>query len=139
MSLLRRVLTRGATPKAGSVLADEALPPHSSVEELAALAGNHVTNEGKQRAAAWGAMCAAVEGKSGLGLTENTAEETEVEQAAIGGDKPRCYTDGGCDGNGTGGLRGASRWGVHVLDVPPPAVCPEMWGPVGLAQAPDWF
>ena len=28
-SLLRRVLTRGAAPKAGSVLADEALPPHS--------------------------------------------------------------------------------------------------------------
>jgi hypothetical protein len=41
-NLLRRVLTRGATPKVGSVLADEALPPHSSVEELAALAGNHV-------------------------------------------------------------------------------------------------
>ena len=51
-NLLRRVLTWGATPKAGSVLADEALPPHSSVEELAALAGNHVTKEGKQRAAA---------------------------------------------------------------------------------------
>jgi hypothetical protein len=29
--------------EAGSVLANEALPPHSSVEELAALAGNHVT------------------------------------------------------------------------------------------------
>jgi hypothetical protein len=29
------VLTRGATPKVGSVLADEALPPNSSVEELA--------------------------------------------------------------------------------------------------------
>jgi hypothetical protein len=102
-SLLRRVLTRGATPKVGSVLADEALPPHSSVEELAALAGNHVT-EGKQRAAAWGAMCAAVEGKSGLGLPADMAEETEAELAAIGGDQLRCYTDGGCHGNGAGGV-----------------------------------
>ena len=32
----------------GSVLVDEALPPHSSVEELVALVGNHVTKEGKQ-------------------------------------------------------------------------------------------
>jgi hypothetical protein len=47
--------------------------------------GNHVTKEGKQRAAAWGAMCAVVEGKSGLGLSANTAEETEAELAAIGG------------------------------------------------------
>ena len=59
-----------------------------------------LTKEGKQRAAAWGAMCAVVEGKSGLGLSANTAEETEAELAAIGGDQLRCYTDGGCDGNG---------------------------------------
>jgi ribonuclease HI len=138
-NLLRRVLTRGATPKVGSVLADEALPPHSSVEELAALAGNHVTKEGKQRAAAWGAMCAAVEGKSGLGLSANTAEETEAELAAIGGDQLRCYTDGGCDGNGAGGVWGASGWGVHVLGVPPPAVRAEMWGPVVIDDDSGWF
>ena len=47
--MLRRVLARGATPKVGSVLADKALPPHSSVEELAKLAGNHAAKEGKQR------------------------------------------------------------------------------------------
>jgi hypothetical protein len=35
------------------------------------------------------------------------AEETEAELAAIGGDKLRCYTDGGCDGNGAGGIWGA--------------------------------
>jgi hypothetical protein len=46
-SLLRRVLTRGATPKAGNVLVDESLPPHNSVEELAARVGNHATKEGK--------------------------------------------------------------------------------------------
>jgi hypothetical protein len=49
VSLLRRVLTRGTKPKAGSVLVVEALPPHSSVEELAKLAGNHAAKEGKQR------------------------------------------------------------------------------------------
>jgi hypothetical protein len=91
-----------------SVLADEALPLHSSVEELAALGGNHVTKEGKQRAVARGAMRAAVEGKSGLGLPANTAEETEAKLAAIGGDQLRCYTDGGCGGNGAGGVWGAS-------------------------------
>ena len=110
------------------MLADEALPPHSSVEELAALAGNHVTTEGKQRAAAWGAMCAVVEGKSGLELSANTVEETEVEMAAIGGDQLHCYTDGGCDGNGARGVWGALGWGVHVLGVPPPVVRVEMWG-----------
>ena len=55
------------------------------MEELAALAGNPVTKEGKQRAAASGAMCVAIEGKSGLGLPANTAEETEAKLAAIGG------------------------------------------------------
>jgi hypothetical protein len=123
-------LPRGATPKAGSVLADEVLPPHSSVEELAALAGNHVTKEGKQWAAASGAMCAAVESKLDLGLSANTAEETKAELAAIGSDRHRCYTDGGCDENGAGGVWGASGWGLHVLGVPPPAVRAEIWGPV---------
>jgi hypothetical protein len=52
VSILRRVLTWGATPKAGSVLADEALLPHEALPPLPALAGNHVTKEGKQRAAA---------------------------------------------------------------------------------------
>jgi hypothetical protein len=100
--------------------ADEALLPHSSVEEVVALAGNHVTKEGKQRVSARGAMCAVVEGKSEL--------------AAIGGDQLRCFTDGGCDGNGAGGVWGASGWGVHVLDVPPPPVRAEMWGPVVLSS-----
>ena len=121
------------------MLADEALPPHSSVEELAALVGNHVTKEGKQRAAAWGAMCVAVEGKSGLGPSANTVEETEVELAAIGGDQLRCYTDSGCDENGAGGIWGASGWGVHVLGVPPPAVRAEMWGPVVIDDDSIWF
>jgi hypothetical protein len=82
-SLLRRVLARGATPKVGSVLADEALPPHSSVEELTGLVGNHATKEGKQRAAAWGAMmCAVVEGKSGLGLPANTLVDLTIDAKA---------------------------------------------------------
>jgi ribonuclease HI len=54
----------------------------------------------------------------------------EAKLAAIGGDQLRCYTDGGCDGNGAGGVWGASGWGVHVLGVPPAAVRAEMWGPV---------
>jgi hypothetical protein len=46
------LLTWGATPKVGSGLAGVALPLHSSVEELAELADDHVTKEGKQRAGA---------------------------------------------------------------------------------------
>ena len=61
-SLLRQVLMRGETPLPGSVLADEAVPAHSSMEELAELAGNHDTKEGKLLCAKWGEMCAALEG-----------------------------------------------------------------------------
>ena len=60
--LLRQVLVRETTPKAGSILTDEALPEFNSMEELAHLGGNHETKEGKQLAASWGAMCAEVEG-----------------------------------------------------------------------------
>jgi ribonuclease HI len=49
------------------------------------------------------------------------------------------HTDGGCDGNGAGGVWGASSWGVHVLGVPPPAVRAEMWGPVGIDNDSVWF
>jgi hypothetical protein len=38
--------------------------------------------------------CAAVEGKSSLGLPANTAKESEAELASTGGDQLRCYTDG---------------------------------------------
>ena len=60
--LLRQVLVRETMPKAGSILTDKALPEFNSMEELAHLAGNHETREGKQLAASWGAMCAEVEG-----------------------------------------------------------------------------
>jgi hypothetical protein len=55
VSLLRQVLMREPMPKPGSVLANEALPPHNSIVELAELAelvGNHETKEGKHRCAA---------------------------------------------------------------------------------------
>ena len=43
------------------------------------------------------------------------------------------------DGNGAGGVWGASGWGVHVLGVPPPAVRAEMWGPVVIDNDSVWF
>ena len=49
------------------------------------------------------------------------------------------HTDGGCDGNGAGGVWGASGWGVHVLGVPPPAVRAEMWSPVVIDNDSIWF
>eukprot|EP01050_Picozoa_sp_SAG11_P007900 SAG11_NODE_673_length_7803_cov_58.625000_3_plen_121_part_00 len=108
---------REAEPKRGSVLDDEALPGHDSMEELAALAGDHVTNEGKKRCAAWGAMCAQIEGKSGQGFATNTAQQTAIQLEEIGEEQIRCYTDGGCDGNGAGGVWGAAGWGAHILRV----------------------
>ena len=51
----------GSDAEGGQRLTNEVPPPHSSVKKLSALAGNHVTKVSKQRAAASGAMCAAVE------------------------------------------------------------------------------
>ena len=51
----------------------------------------------------WGAMSAEIEGKSGLGFTVNTAEETEAVLAEIGGQRLRCYTGGGADRIGARG------------------------------------
>ena len=48
--------------------------------------------------------------------TANTAEQT----AAVLASTPhryRAYTDGGCDGNGSKGVWGASGWGAHVMEV----------------------
>ena len=84
----------------GSILADEAVPEHESLEELADMAGNHETKEGKQKCADWGTMCAALAGSSGKALPANTEEETRAALAAIKEPALRCYTDGGCDGNG---------------------------------------
>eukprot|EP01052_Picozoa_sp_SAG31_P055232 SAG31_NODE_15136_length_768_cov_1.772795_1_plen_77_part_00 len=64
------------------MLTDEALPSHSTMAELAELAGDHDTREGKQRCAAWGTMCSEVEGKTGIGFKANTAEETAAELAS---------------------------------------------------------
>ena len=91
--LLRRLERDPTLAGVTHVLVDEALPPHSSVEELAALAGNHVTKEGKQRAAAWGAMCAAVDGKSGLGLP---AAATATAPAACGAHRAGACTCWAC-------------------------------------------
>ena len=79
------------------MLADEALPTCASMEELAELAGEHQTREGKQRCAAWGAMCSVVEGKTRIGLPANTAEETAAKLAEVEGVQIRCYTHGGAD------------------------------------------
>eukprot|EP01050_Picozoa_sp_SAG11_P004504 SAG11_NODE_290_length_11190_cov_12.004872_3_plen_221_part_00 len=114
--LLRQVLVREKMPKAGSILTDEALPEFNSMAELAHLAGNHETKEGKLLAADWGVMCAEVEGKSGHGLPTNTPEQTEQQLTVIGGDQIRGYTDGGFDGNGAGGIRGAAGWGAHIIE-----------------------
>ena len=96
---------------AGSVLADEAVPEHESLAELVELAGNHETAEGKRRCADWGGMCAALAGKGGNALPVNTEEETRIALAKIKEPALRCYTDGGCDGNGAKGHWGAAGWG----------------------------
>jgi ribonuclease HI len=142
-SLLRQVTMRGEDPLRGSVLDDEALPAHDSMEELAAMAGDHSTEEGKARCAAWGAMCAQIEGKSGQGFARNTAQQTAQQLAEIGEVQIRCYTDGGCDGNGAGGRWGAAGWGAHILRTTEAndeaSVCAELWGPVETDPDSVWY
>ena len=104
-NLLRQVLMRGETPPPGTVLADRAVPAHDSMAELAKLAGNHRTKEGKKLCAKWGEMCAAIEGGSKGSLPVNrTAAETVAALQKIGGKQIRVYTDGGADGNGANGF-----------------------------------
>ena len=52
--LIRRVMMRHeASYEEGSILANEAVPEHASLEELAELAGNHETEKGKRKCADW--------------------------------------------------------------------------------------
>ena len=62
----------------------------------------HMRNAAIYARADWGAMCAALAGRSGKALPVNTAEETRSALAEIREPALRCYTDGGCDGNGAG-------------------------------------
>ena len=111
--------------------------------ELAKLAGNHRTKEGKKLCAKWGEMCAAIEGGSKGSLPVNrTRAETEAALQRIGGNQIRIYTDGGADGNGANEFWGAAGWGVHVLEVPEDEqskVRAELWGPVVTEEADTYF
>eukprot|EP01050_Picozoa_sp_SAG11_P019541 SAG11_NODE_3128_length_2665_cov_1.692518_3_plen_407_part_00 len=142
--LIRRVMMRHEAPyEEGSILADEAVPEHASLEELAELAGNHETEAGKRKCADWGVMCAALTGKSGQALPVNTEEETRSALAEIREPALRCYTDGGCDGNGAGGLWGSAGWGAHILAVSADGeterVEADLWGPVETNPGSPWW
>ena len=67
------------------------------------------------------------------------ARETAEAIAALPEDALTVYTDGGADGNGVGGVDGASGWGVSIKDLgrlrtlndkATAEVTAEMWGPV---------
>ena len=70
----------------------------------------------------------------------NTAAETAAKLAEIE-HKLRVFTDGGCDGNGKGGVWGASGWGAHVLRVLPAGdteVKADLFGPVDTQPDSRW-
>ena len=119
------------------------MPEHESLAELVELAGNHETSEGKRRCADWGGMCAALAGKGGNALPVNTEEETRIALAKIKEPALRCYTDGGCDGNGAKGHWGAAGWGAHILAVNAEGekekVEAELWGPVETYPGSSWW
>ena len=71
-------------------------------------------------------------------MPANTPEETQLQLEAIGGNQIRCYTDGGCDGNGAGGEWGAAGWGAHILEYDH-RVRAEMWGPVETDSSSVWY
>ena len=114
-----------------------------SLVELVELAGNHETAEGKRRCADWGGMCAALAGKGGNALPVNTEEETRTALAEIKEPALRCYTDGGCDGNGAKGIWGAAGWGAHILAVNAEGerekIEAELWGPVETDPGSSWW
>ena len=55
----------------------------------------------------------------------------------------RCYTDGGCDGNGAKGIWGAAGWGAHILAVnvegEKEKIEAELWGPVETDPGSPWW
>ena len=53
---------------------------------------------------------------------KNTAVQT-AEALRVSPHRFRLYTDGGCDGNGARGKRGAAGWGVHVQDISEECAC----------------
>ena len=105
--------------------------------------GNHETAEGKRRCAEWGGMCAALAGKGENALPVNTEEETRTALAEIKEPALRCYTDGGCDGNGAKGKWGAAGWGAHILAVNAEGekekISAELWGPVVTDPGSSWW
>ena len=71
----------------------------------------------------------------------NTAAETAAKLAEIEHGL-RVFTDGGCNGNGKGGVWGASGWGAHVLRVLPAGdteVKADLFGPVDTQPDSRWF
>ena len=88
-------------------------------------------------------MCAALAGKRGNALPVNTEEETRTALAEIKEPALRCYTDGGCDGNGAKGKWGAAGWGAHILAVNAAGekeeTAAELWGPVVTDPGSPWW
>ena len=71
------------------------------------------------------------------------AEETALQLAEMPVGSLLCYTDGGCDGNGAGGVRGAAGWGAQIRRSGERrgwaeqeyTVLAELWGPIVTVQA----
>ena len=76
------------------------------------------------------------------------AEATTLKLAEMPVGSLLAYTDGGCDGNGANGVRGASGWGACLThsvvrkggsEDPPNRVVDELWGPMDTDPTSEWY
>ena len=75
------------------------------------------------------------------------AEATALKLAEMPVGSLLAYTDGGCDGNGANGVRGASGWGACLTrsvvrkgwEDPPNRVLDELWGPIDTDPTSEWY
>jgi len=140
-SMLRKVIvSRGCEHHPGDLFMDA--PVHDSIEELATIASDRTQ---------WRLHVEELAGNGKFQMQKaNTAAETAAEIEALPPDTILAYTDGGCDGNGAGGVWGAAGWGAWIaqkmtsrslLHTRSGNLLPlaDLWGPVPTDETDDFF
>ena len=167
--MLRQVLLNVAWPnrhEEGGLLMDA--PEHTTLSELVCLAGSHATDEGEEAIFRWRQRVAEIipedhrtksvpQQRTDRFVVKPTALTREEKDARIIAENVRqllampvnswlIYSDGGVDGNGAGGVWGASGFGVCVTRkgigwtvTSEPNILEEYFGPVVTDAADPYY